>query len=127
MFIGQLLLQAQQLVALNRPPERDQYSVRSYIEKNACFVATEKRFAYEKEDLVTLRPGRDHSFVDGFVERMLKALPCRPLKARNFQHFSIFFTTGAIELMFMQYIFCSRVSISYLLSRIPHQLFQTWS
>lgn len=94
MFIGQLLLQAQQLVALNRPPERDQYSVRSYIEKNACFVEAEMRFAYEKEDLITLRPGRDHSFVDGFVERMLKALPCRPLKARNFQHFSIFLPLG---------------------------------
>ncbi|MCJ1265852.1 hypothetical protein MMC22_005733 [Lobaria immixta] len=63
---GQLLLQSQQLVAMNRPPERDQDSVRSYIEKNACLVERESRFAYEKEDLVTLRPGRDHSFVDAF-------------------------------------------------------------
>ena len=84
-FIGQLLLQAQQLVALNRPPERDQYSVRYYIEKNGCFIQPENRFVYEKEDLVTLRPGRDHSFVDAFVERMLRYFDCRPLKASNFQ------------------------------------------
>lgn len=77
---GQLLLQSQQLVAMNRPPERDQDSVRSYIEKNACLVERESRFAYEKEDLVTLRPGRDHSFVDAFVERMLRSLPCRPIQ-----------------------------------------------
>lgn len=82
-FIGQLLLQAQQLVALNRPQERDQCSVRSYIEKNGHLMRDDSRFAYEKEDLVTLRPGRDHSFVDGFVEQMLKTFHCRPLKARD--------------------------------------------
>lgn len=40
----------------------------------------EKAFAYDKEDLITLRPGRDHSFVDGFVERMLKFFHCRLLQ-----------------------------------------------
>ena len=82
-FIGQLLLQAQQLLALNRPQERDQCSVRSYIEKHGHLMRADSRFAYEKEDLVTLRPGRDHSFVDGFVEQMLKNFYCRPLKARD--------------------------------------------
>lgn len=82
-FIGQLLLQAQQLVALNRPQERDQCSVRSYIERHGHLMRSDSRFAYEKEDLITLRPGRDHSFVDGFVEQMLKAFHCQLLKARD--------------------------------------------
>lgn len=76
----QLLLNAQQLVAFNRPPMRDQTSLRNFMENRPCLVEDEKAFAYEKEDLITLRPGRDHSFVDGFVERMLKIFHCRLLR-----------------------------------------------
>lgn len=50
------------------------------MENRPCLVEDEKAFAYEKEDLITLRPGRDHSFVDGFVERMLKIFHCRLLR-----------------------------------------------
>ena len=69
-------MNAQQLVAMKRPPMRDQTSLRNFMENRPCLVEGEKAFAYEKEDLVTLRPGRDHSFVDAFVERMLKVNPC---------------------------------------------------
>lgn len=106
-FIGQLLLQAQQLVALNRPQERDQCSVRSYIEKHGHLMRSDSRFAYEKEDLITLRPGRDHSFVDGFVEQMLKTFHCQPLKARDP---NTFVPLGWERLTFLQHIFCSKVS-----------------
>lgn len=34
-------------------------------------------FIYEKEDLVTLRPGREHAWLDGLLERTLKVLRCR--------------------------------------------------
>ena len=77
---GQLLQQAQNLVAMNKPPQRDQLSLRNYIENRNCIVEEESAFAYHKEDLVTLRPGRDHSFVDAFVERMLRSFHCRPLQ-----------------------------------------------
>ena len=59
---------------------REQLSLRNYIENRKCLVEEESAFAYHKEDLVTLRPGRDHSFVDAFVEQMLKTFPCRPLR-----------------------------------------------
>lgn len=59
---------------------RDQTSLRNFMENRPCLVEDEKAFAYEKEDLITLRPGRDHSFVDGFVERMLKIFHCRLLR-----------------------------------------------
>lgn len=74
---GQLLQQAQNLVAMNKPPMRDQLSLRNYIEGRQCLVESEAAFAYHKEDLVSLRPGRDHSFVDAFVERMLRTFHCR--------------------------------------------------
>lgn len=73
---GQLLQHAQNLVAMNKPPVRDQLSLRNYVEGRQCLVESESAFAYHKEDLVTLRPGRDHSFVDAFVERMLRTFHC---------------------------------------------------
>jgi hypothetical protein len=77
---GQLLLQAQQLVAMNKPPTRDQISVRNYMENRPCLVEDEASFVYDQDDLITLRPGRDHSFVDGFVERLLKRFHCNVLQ-----------------------------------------------
>ena len=85
-FPGQLLQQAQNLVAMNKPPMRDQLSLRNYVEGRRCLVESESAFAYHKEDLVTLRPGRDHSFVDAFVERMLRTFHCGPLQV-NSAHF----------------------------------------
>ena len=38
-------------------------------------------FIYEKEDLVTLRPGREYAWLDGLLERMLKVLRCRLITA----------------------------------------------
>lgn len=67
---------------MNKPPMRDQFSLRNYIENRRCLVESESAFAYHKEDLVTLRPGRDHSFVDALVERMLRSFHCRPLQVR---------------------------------------------
>ena len=80
---GQLLQQSQALIAMNKPPAREQASLQNYLENRQCLCEAEAAFAYHKEDLVTLRPGRDHSFVDAFVEHLLKTFPCRPLKVRS--------------------------------------------
>ena len=37
-------------------------------------------FVYEKEDLITLRPGRETAFLDAFVERMLKLCHYKPIQ-----------------------------------------------
>ena len=37
----------------------------------------QQRFIYEKEDLVTLRPGREHAWLDGLLEQILKVLRYR--------------------------------------------------
>ena len=37
-------------------------------------------FIYEKEDLVTLRPGREHAWLDGLLERTLQILSCRLIR-----------------------------------------------
>ena len=40
-------------------------------------------FIYEKEDLVTLRPGREYALLDGLLERTLKVLRCKLIKVRR--------------------------------------------
>ncbi len=37
----------------------------------------ESDFIYQKEDLITLRPGREHAWLDGMIERILQIFRCR--------------------------------------------------
>lgn len=92
---------------MKKPPMRDQTSLRNFMENRPCLVEGEKAFAYEKEDLVTLRPGRDHSFVDAFVESMLKISHCRLLQVGNPNALGFFLDITDV----VQFIFCSEVSV----------------
>lgn len=76
-----LLLKAQQLKALERPSNRDYQSVLSFMENDGGQLFEEDMgFIYEKEDLVTLRPGREYAWLDGLLERTLKVLRCKLIK-----------------------------------------------
>lgn len=76
-----LLLKTQQLKALNVPSKRDYKSVLHFMENNGGqLFEEESAFIYHKSDLVSLRPGRDHAWLDGKIERTLQILRCRPLK-----------------------------------------------
>ncbi|MCJ1244332.1 hypothetical protein MMC30_001530 [Trapelia coarctata] len=77
---GTLLQQAQQLVALNRPADRDHRSVINFLENQKPLFKSEVSFIYEKEDLVTLRPGRETAFLDAFVERVIRICNCKPIQ-----------------------------------------------
>lgn len=73
-----LMLKAQQLKALERPSTRDYRSVLNFMENDGGqLYKSESSFIYEKDDLVTIRPGRDHAWLDGVLERLLQALRCR--------------------------------------------------
>ncbi|CAF9932280.1 hypothetical protein IMSHALPRED_008841 [Imshaugia aleurites] len=76
-----LLLKAQQLKALEMPSNRDYRSVLHFMENDGGQLFEEDMgFIYEKEDLVTLRPGREYAWLDGVLERTLKVLRCRLTK-----------------------------------------------
>ena len=78
-----LLLKAQQLKALERPSNRDYRSVLNFMEHDGGQLYEEDMsFIYEKEDLVTLRPGREYAWLDGLLERTLKVLRCKLIKVR---------------------------------------------
>ena len=80
-LLAELLLKAQQLKALERPSNRDYRSVLHFMENDGGqLYKKDMEFVYEKEDLVTLRPGREHAWLDGLLERTLKVLRCRLIR-----------------------------------------------
>jgi hypothetical protein len=70
-----LLLNAQQLAASNRPPERDYSSVANFVRHKKPLMEGDGDFIYNKEDLITLRPGRESAWLDATVEKVLKLFP----------------------------------------------------
>ena len=84
--LAELLLKAQQLKALERPSNRDYRSVLNFMENDGGqLYKKDMAFVYEKEDLVTLRPGREHAWLDGLLERTLKVLRCRLIRVGDAQ------------------------------------------
>jgi hypothetical protein len=74
------LLQAQSLVALNRPSASDYKSVEGYIFTKKPLVDEESAFIYKKEDLITLRDGREMALLDNLFEKILRTLHCSLLQ-----------------------------------------------
>ena len=89
--IDQLLLAAQALTSAKRPTTRDYNSVVNFIRNTRPLVEGDSEFIYNRDDLVTLRPGRESAWLDSFLERILAVLPRRAI----------------------QYLFCAKVSVSY--------------
>ncbi|TVY75979.1 hypothetical protein LSUE1_G005072, partial [Lachnellula suecica] len=96
----ELLLKAQQLTAANRPPQRDYNSVANFIRHKKPLLEGDDDFIYHKEDLITLRPGRESAWLDAAVQRIMK------LKI---------FPRSAVK-----YVFCSKVKPS-----LPRPKFKT--
>lgn len=70
---SELILKASQLQALEKPSSKDYRSVLRYMEMGGGQLFEEEQaWIYEKEDLVTLRPGREHAWLDGILERLLR-------------------------------------------------------
>lgn len=66
-----MLLKAKEMANMQAPSARDWRSVKSWIGNHAPLVEREQSFILKKEDLVTLRSGRECAGFDGVIERML--------------------------------------------------------
>ncbi|KAI4671757.1 uncharacterized protein J4E78_000253 [Alternaria triticimaculans] len=67
----ELLIKARELVSFQRPTERDYRSVRNWFHNIAPLVDEEQDYILWKEDIVTLRHGREWAGFDGMVEALL--------------------------------------------------------
>lgn len=115
--LGRFLLQAQQIVSMNRPASRDRMSVQNLMENGfevngnhlRPLLKADSEFVYCKEDLVTLRPGRESAWLDYSVERLLDLLRCKLTRVSKINTSSILVNGDANKLS-GKYIFCSKVS-----------------
>ncbi|KAL8819996.1 MAG: hypothetical protein Q9223_001701 [Gallowayella weberi] len=81
---SELLLKAHQLKSLEKPSARDYRSVLHYMENDGGqMYEKEMSWIYDKEDLVSLRPGRENAWLDGMLERLLKLCRCRLVRETN--------------------------------------------
>ena len=62
------------MLAINRPSESEYRSVRNYLETYKPLHRTEMEYIQHKQDLITLRPGRDHAWLDRSIDHTLHIL-----------------------------------------------------
>lgn len=82
-FSDNWVLKAQNMAALNKPAERDYRSVEGYVFEKKPLFDEEYGFIYNKEDLITLRDGRETTFLDNLTEKMLQTFHCSLLQVNS--------------------------------------------
>ena len=80
--IAELLTIAQTMAAMNKPAKRDYTSVKNYFLDETPLNAEDEYYIYRKEDIITLKPGREDAWLDGIIERILQKLSCPLIKVR---------------------------------------------
>lgn len=61
-------------MAFRRPTDTEYTSVYNYLENEKPIHKTERTYIAHRGDLVTLRPGREHAWLDRVIEFMLRKL-----------------------------------------------------
>ncbi|KAF4630953.1 hypothetical protein G7Y89_g7180 [Cudoniella acicularis] len=70
-----LLKSARELAGFNRASHRDYRSVTNYFNSTAP-LCNKESYIYRKEDIITLKPGRENAWLDAVIEDILQKLSC---------------------------------------------------
>jgi hypothetical protein len=65
------------MMSFGKPDDSDRQSVGRYIHNRNCLIDGEASWIQQRDDLITLRAGREHAWFDGVVEGILKVCHCR--------------------------------------------------
>lgn len=77
---AELLTIARDLTSLSKPAARDYTSVRKYFDHEAP-VCEDEKYIDHKEDIITLKPGRENAWLDAMVEKGLRSLGSPTIRA----------------------------------------------
>ncbi|EPE33103.1 hypothetical protein GLAREA_06115 [Glarea lozoyensis ATCC 20868] len=88
-FLASLMLTAKEMALLSPPTARAWHSMETYMVQTRPVKEPEEFIRY-REDLVSLKPGREHSFLDTVVEKLL-------FKARGWKMVHKLFTTPILR------------------------------
>lgn len=70
------------MAALNKPTNTEHNSVTWWMQIDQPQVSEDAKWIRDKEDLITLRPGREHAWLDASVEKLLQWFHCPLLGVR---------------------------------------------
>ncbi|KAF1939945.1 hypothetical protein EJ02DRAFT_351025 [Clathrospora elynae] len=74
----EILMKTRDIGALQKPSRRDYRSLRRWFySETPLSYMREEEFIKRKEDLITLRHGREWAGFDGLIEECIRKLPCR--------------------------------------------------
>ena len=69
---------------MNKPSSSEYTSVVNFVRNEKVpLVKADAAFIWHKDDLVTLRPGREYAWLDSFIERFLRAFHCKLIEVRQ--------------------------------------------
>ncbi len=77
------MVAAQSLVSFNKPTPCAYQSIVNYMDDKKPLIAKDAQWIHHREDMVTLRTGRDHAWLDASIESFLKWMQCS-LGAKRF-------------------------------------------
>jgi hypothetical protein len=69
------------MTSFSKPGESDRQNIGRYIYNRKCLTDEEATWIQHRDDLIVLRTGREHAWLDGIVENILKLCHCRLLAA----------------------------------------------
>ena len=69
-------------MSFNKPTRSEHQSVQAFIFNSDPIDQKESAYLDYKEDLVTLRPGREYAWLDTVIEKALRILRCRLVEVR---------------------------------------------
>jgi hypothetical protein len=92
------------MMSYNKPAELDYRSVLNYMKNRAPLREDEATWIKHKDDMVTLRPGREHAWLDDIIEGLLKLCHCSLIEVSGSDY------DKSVKLLTPeQAIFCSEV------------------
>jgi hypothetical protein len=67
---------SQQMISFNKPAKSDHQSVINYMDHKKPLIDKDAQWISNREDLVALRAGREHAWLDSSIEHFLKWVQC---------------------------------------------------
>jgi hypothetical protein len=76
-LVAQILTAAQQMMAFKKPSDSEYQSVGRYMNNRKPQGEEEETWVHHKEDIISLRSGREHTWLDDAVESFLRLCHCK--------------------------------------------------
>jgi len=80
-LVAELLKSAHDLADFNRAPARDYKRASRYFNMTDP-LCNKESYIYRKEDIISLKPGRENAWLDAIVEKVLQRISCPLIRVR---------------------------------------------